>query len=307
MNLILLDGENFLVRYCHAMGHQQGQTQEQKSSAIISTMLKNIETLYEQNNTDLIFVAFDSGKSKYRLELYPEYKANREKNKSDEDFYKLKTGIKEEFYSSLQQAGIITMMSYGIEADDIIAYICKKFPNDRKLLVTEDKDYLQLIDNITEVFAPTKKEITTLKSILNKYPFLSPADVRRFLVMEKCIIGDTSDNVKGIFRYGPVKTLKLLEKVFTNTLDEVDKKVFLENKDLLINNKKLINLMELPENYNEEIKSSILKALEVNNSFDDSQSYELKLKHKVDISNLITSSRFCYNKYKDNIYEAIRS
>lgn len=301
MNIVIFDGDNLLSRFVY-------KYKDYSDEQLISSILKNIESSSEDEDADIVFVAFDSGKSKYRLSLYPEYKANREKEKTPEflSLVNKKKSVKTELYNLFQSMGIISVMNYGIEADDIIAYICSCYPNNRKYIVSSDMDYYQLVDPLTTIISPIKKLRITPSVVLKETPYISQKDIKRYFIMKKCIFGDSSDNLSGVKGYGPVKTEKLLEKVFTNKMDEVDRNFFIENKDTLELNRDLINLSKFPEDGKLEIKNSLITSIAgVDNSLSVDLTYDIKNKYKVNLSDFVSGLKFSYSKYRDTILGGI--
>lgn len=92
-----------------------------------------------------------------------------------------------------------------MEADDVIAWLCHKLDGE-KVVVSTDKDLWQLVDNDTKVFFPTGKKEINLKN------FAKEAGVaKEHYLLYKCVLGDISDNVKGVEGYGKVKAKKVAE------------------------------------------------------------------------------------------------
>lgn len=91
-----------------------------------------------------------------------------------------------------------------LEADDIIAYIAKRASNSKVkkcTIISSDKDFLQLVDDTIEVYAPVKKKTFTKDNIFEELKVL-PANYN----IVKALLGDNSDNLKGIKGLG-IKTV----------------------------------------------------------------------------------------------------
>ena len=101
-----------------------------------------------------------------------------------------------------------------MEADDVIAWLCHKLDGE-KIVVSTDKDMWQLVDNDTKIFFPTgKKEI-------NLSNFQREAGIaKEHYLMYKCVLGDISDNVKGVEGYGKVKAKKVAENGISMLTEE---------------------------------------------------------------------------------------
>ena len=101
-----------------------------------------------------------------------------------------------------------------MEADDVIAWLCHKLDGE-KIVVSTDKDMWQLVDNDTKIFFPTgKKEI-------NLSNFQREAGIaKEHYLLYKCVLGDISDNVKGVEGYGKVKAKKVAENGISMLTEE---------------------------------------------------------------------------------------
>jgi len=151
---------------------------------------------------------------------------------------------------------IITVDS--TEADDVIAYLAKEvfYKNENKVIImSSDKDFLQLIDERISIWSPTKKKLYTPNSVLDEYG----VSVNNFLFY-RTLDGDISDNISGVKGVGIKKIKKYLPILSESrdvTLEEVfeyiekqnegkNKKKFYDNilnsKDIIITNEKLMNL-----------------------------------------------------------------
>lgn len=120
-----------------------------------------------------------------------------------------------------------------LEADDIIGYLCKQYYKDEdgvRVIVSSDKDFLQLIDENTHLYNIRKKETVTLANIHEYWD----APVANFALI-RAIEGDASDNIKGVDKV-KLKTLqKLLPEVSSRRFLDVDEfcAYIKENEELL--------------------------------------------------------------------------
>ena len=169
-------------------------------------------------------VAFDRGKSKKRIALYPEYKAAREQRRQRKLKENLKndTNFPDEFspqrdmvYSLMDAANICYRMCSGVEADDIIAKLSIDFADefDEVIIVSLDHDMLQLIRPNVTVLKPSlglskniKEEIIDYDAIVSRYK-LTPEQLPELWAL----MGDRSDGISGAKGIGPAKAAKLME------------------------------------------------------------------------------------------------
>ena len=232
-----------------------------------------------------IAVAFDENKQTFRHKLYPEYKANRGPMPEE---------LKEQvpYVKQILEASNIKMFSQaGFEADDILGTLAYKFADDKleAVILSGDKDMLQL---------PTKnikiRLVKTVKSDSNVYEYYDK-DVEAEYNMTptefidlKAIMGDPSDNIKGLKGIGKITANELIVKYksIENIHDHIDeitkatvKKAFTEQMDDARFFKTLVTIKkDVPLEAN-------LSELEINNLFNDKvfnliQKFELKSQYK---------------------------
>ncbi len=152
-------------------------------------------------------VAFDKSRKTFRSKLYAEYKAQRKPTPSE---------LSEQFPLAMKvlgELGISTLELDDYEADDIIGTFAVHAPQDVEvIIVTGDRDELQLVDKRTKVFY-TKRGITDIQvfdeaEFAANYEGLVPAQ----LIELKGLMGDTSDNIPGVPGVGPKTALKLIKE-----------------------------------------------------------------------------------------------
>ena len=121
----------------------------------------------------------------------------------------------------LNEMPIIQLIQENVEADDIISYVCNSshYKGWQKVIVSNDKDFLQLCDDTTVVYRPTTDRIETTKTVLEKMG-VHPTN----MALARAIDGDSSDNLPGVKRVG-MKTiatkLSFMAENRTVTIDEV--------------------------------------------------------------------------------------
>ena len=130
------------------------------------------------------------------------YKSNR-----DGDIAKEAHRNDEQIKNMLNCLGIKSMYPNVMEADDVIAYLCHKI-NGKKFVVTVDKDLYQLINESTFVYNPIQKVTVTPD---NFSIYTKGVGIKNFLDY-KALVGDNSDNIKGLEKVGHKRALNLIEK-----------------------------------------------------------------------------------------------
>lgn len=208
--LLLIDGNSLFNRAYYATPTTFLTKSGTPTNAIygFTTMLFKAITDFKPTH---IAVAFDLKAPTFRHKIYTDYKGTRKP--MPEDLRVQVPLIKK----MLKAMNIAIFELEGYEADDIIGTIAKNNKID-KVIITGDNDYLQLIDNTTTVYI-TKKGITDLAEMteetLMKVRGLTPSQI----IDLKSLMGDSSDNIKGVLGVGEKTATTLVQKY--NNLDGV--------------------------------------------------------------------------------------
>jgi DNA polymerase-1 len=170
--------------------------------------LKSIGFQIREFNPTRCIVAFDGkGGSKSRKKIYEGYKAGRENRRFrvNRQYGELMTeeeeqlSMKQQFVwlnDILDYLPIQTMIYDGIEADDTIGYITKHTEDDldgEVVIVSTDKDYLQLVSEKVKVFSPTKKKLYDKQMVFDEFG-IWPTNILLYRTLD----GDSSDNIPGV-------------------------------------------------------------------------------------------------------------
>lgn len=173
--------------------------------------LWTLQSYYREYPADEIVMAFDSHswRKLYTKDLdqcvtHQKYKGQRRKNltpKQQELFVKFDDHVNKFYEIIKNETSILTLKENYLEADDLIALYIQNNPDMKHTLITADKDYMQLLfKNDLTIIDPDSKKPRSLKD-WNDDPDL--------FLFEKCIRGDTSDNI--ISAYPRLRRTKLLE------------------------------------------------------------------------------------------------
>jgi 5'-3' exonuclease len=202
-----------------------------------------------KSDIPLLVVGKDCKRSNiWRMELFPEYKANREKEGfMGGPFFKM--AYENELF---QQGGAKAILHHcKLEADDCIAlsvkHLLKIYPNCSIYIITSDKDYLQLIAPNVKIFNLSFKNIAEKSSCGD--PLLD--------LQIKIIMGDISDNIPSVFPKCGIKTAQkcIEDPDFFKKKMNMDEKYYAQYEL----NKKLINFDFIPSNLTSQFMSSIKK------------------------------------------------
>lgn len=215
--------------------------------------------------TRVIIVWDGKGGSGNRQNINPDYKAQRANTRITHwGLYDTKAEETEALIGQLYRVQdyleclpIHQIMMEKLEADDIIAHIAKQASNSKVkkcTIVSSDKDFLQLIDETVEVYAPVKKKTFSKKNILQELG-VHPENYN----LVKALVGDNSDNLAGVKGLGIKTIIKEFPKLITDsnlTLDYIydvceqkleNKKIFskvLHEWNKVENNFKMMDLHE---------------------------------------------------------------
>lgn len=206
----LVDGHALVYRFHYAFADSPLTTNGHNVSAVYGVALA-CATLLKNHPVSHIGVIFDPPYRTWRREMYPAYKANREK--ADDLTPQL-----EMTYHLLKTWGIYTAAFRPLEADDVIGILAKKAEakGHGVRIVTRDKDLAQLVTDKTKLIDLGQKigqdEVTVLgrEQVKTKYG-VWPEQIVDWLA----IMGDTSDNIPGIPGFGKKTAADMLEKYGT--------------------------------------------------------------------------------------------
>lgn len=227
MKVLFADGYNLFHR--SRFGFSKGEFN------IVFTFFRSFRTIVEQMDVDKVIVALE-GYPKFRHELYPEYKGNRKVDPSDHKKAKEYADFrrqKDEIVRILSFLPVEVIRHPEYEGDDLIGkLVTSVYKDDECIVVTGDTDFIQLFNQHDDVkiYNPIKKEFVEAPG----YDY----------VFWKSMVGDTSDNIKGISRVGP----KTAKKIMSKTSEEID--AWLDEKPerrgVVDRNRKLIRFADVP-------------------------------------------------------------
>ncbi|MEB3904385.1 DNA polymerase I [Mycobacterium ulcerans] len=190
---MLLDGNSLAFRAFYALPAENFKTRGGLTTNAVYGFTAMLINLLRDEAPTHIAAAFDVSRQTFRSERYPEYKANRS---STPDEFHGQIDITKEVLNAL---GITVLAAPGFEADDIIATLATQAEGEgyRVLVVTGDRDSLQLVSDDVTVLYPRKgvSELTrfTPEAVVEKYG-LTPVQYPDFAALR----GDPSDNLPGI-------------------------------------------------------------------------------------------------------------
>ncbi len=197
----LIDGSAYIYRAYHAIAPLSTST-GQPTHAIFG-FINIIQRILREKTPRYMVVAFDSRGPVFRHQMYDQYKANRPPMPED---LSVQIPYIKDIVNSLN---IPNLAVEGVEADDIIATAATRLKEQGKrvIIVSGDKDLLQLVDERVSLWEPMKNNLMDRTAIFNKYHVEPEKLLDCFALM-----GDSSDNIPGVSGIGPKNAEKLINQ-----------------------------------------------------------------------------------------------
>lgn len=190
--------------------------------------LKFIRKLVYEQSPAKVIIAWEGGGSTKRRAIYSEYKANRKPERLNR-FYEDDIPDTEDnrvwqmaqLAKMLKRFPVCQVYVSDCEGDDVIAHLCRtKYKDAKKVIVSNDRDFYQLLDDNTCVYSPQSKRIHTCEDVKKEFFGIQPQN----FALAKALCGDKSDNIPGVKGLG-FKTLVSRIPLFISdaelTIDEV--------------------------------------------------------------------------------------
>lgn len=218
--IVLVDGNNLLFRSYYATAYTGNVMRNKEGFPTngVYGFVNMINKIISDEKPEYMMVAFDIGKT-FRHEKYERYKDGRKETPDD---LKVQFPVAKKILTAM---GIKYLECAGYEADDIIGTIsmwCEKDPEYEALIVSSDKDLLQLISDETVVkLLKTKDYIWMDKKTFNDTYGFDPIH----MIDLKALMGDSSDNIPGVKGIGEKGAIKLVSeyKTIDNIYENIDK------------------------------------------------------------------------------------
>ncbi|WP_449281512.1 DNA polymerase I [Leucobacter sp.] len=244
---MIIDGHSLAFRAFYALPVDSFQTQTGQHTNAIHGFIAMLINLLGNESPDALAVAFDISRHSFRTEEYPEYKGTRGETPPE---FKGQVPLLQE---ALHAMGIRTLEKENFEADDILATLATRGADAgyRVLVVSGDRDTIQLVDERITLLYPSKQGVSELTrydtaKVLERYG-IRPEQYPEIAAL----VGETSDNLPGIPRVGEKTAVKWitqfgsLEEILRRQ-DEIGGKVgesLRENAHLAERNRRLNRLV----------------------------------------------------------------
>lgn len=225
-DLVIIDGDNIAYKNYYANiklsfnGHLTGA---------LFGFLRSYLYLSDKFETRNLFTTW-SQSNLLRREIYPEYKAKRKKEEMEE-YYRQREIIE----TVLKCLGCIQVKFKNKEADDAIYSIIQSMNSEEKaIIISEDKDLLQLLSDNVHQFK--REKIYTPEIFEEEYGFS-----HLYLPFYLAVVGDKSDNIEGVTRVGPKTITPFIQKYGVNIEEASKDNEFLKLTEKLKSFKEVIN------------------------------------------------------------------
>jgi DNA polymerase-1 len=204
--LYLIDGHSLTFKAYYAIRNLRSP-QGDPTGAVYG-FLRMLLKFISDWKPDYLAVVFDTGKPSFRKELFSEYKANRQAPPPD---FSDQMGV---IYRLLKTMGVATYQLENFEADDVIATLAEQMKDQgwQTVVLTADKDLLQLVDGHVTVLRPGLNEIKRCDAaVVEELLGIRPDQVVDWLAL----VGDSSDNIPGVPGIGEKSAVELLRQFGT--------------------------------------------------------------------------------------------
>ena len=239
--MILVDMNQIsLASLMMSLHMNKGELDDEMVRHMILNSVRGYRTMYNEDYGELV-LTYDS-RAYWRKQIFPQYKANRKKSREEDNrdwdnIFEVLNQIKDEIKEFLPYKVVET---YGAEADDVIAVVCKHYQSEKIMIVSGDKDFIQLqkYDNVSQYSPITKKLVNGVDPVV--------------YIKEHILKGDKSDGIPNVLspdhtftdnlRQRPL-TSKKINSIMAQDFDDLND----ELKRNYQRNDALINLDNIPE------------------------------------------------------------
>lgn len=198
---ILIDTNSILIRYAMA--------QKESNYGGLKYFFRLIITLIKKYPHSRFFMTSDCSRhNNFRRNIDPQYKLNRK------PLPNLVSLQRQKLSSILNSHNIELIKNESHEADDIIASLANILPG-KKIVISSDKDLLQLINQNVCIYNPFKNSKIFTDIEVQKSYGITAKQLKLYL----SIVGDSADNIKGVYGLGPKKTVELINSLDQTIID----------------------------------------------------------------------------------------
>jgi len=250
--VLIIDGLNMFIRVFGAVPALNDDGEH--CGGITGFLLSTAATIRNLNPSRVVIVFDGKGGSHRRKKVYADYKGGRtgltrlNRLSGYEDIEDQQQSMKKQFvrlYEYLQNLPVTLLQVDYVEADDLMAWMANHYFKKEVVLLSSDKDFLQLVNERIKVYSPVKKVMYDEPLVKEEWGVIP-----QNLIWYRVIMGDTSDNIKGVNGIGTKTILGKMD--FLNEV-ELDYNGFVagikENCDEKLSKKLLDSIQTIELNY----------------------------------------------------------
>jgi len=219
--VVLIDGNFFAFR---AYATRSLSTSTGIQTSVISGMLQMFKNLYKRFQYDRLIICWDSTKgSALRKGLFPEYKANRKEAKEERKDLFVQMRQARKFFKTLNVRQAVLK---GVEGDDMMGILSAYYAKEQEvLIVSADKDLLQLVRPSVSVFRPINDQMVDTREFADMYDGITPNQ----FIKAKSLMGDKGDNIPGVPGIGEKRAIEIVKRYPTlkDVLDDTSAKPYI--------------------------------------------------------------------------------
>jgi DNA polymerase I len=212
---LIIDGHNLALRCAFVPGLDTLRDSRGRFTGAIVGFLRSLKSFRKKFPGAEIVVTWD-GSSRRRRAMFADYKANRPQAQAPQASSPSIEAFDQIHWlrDTLPFFGVKQVWNPEEEADDVISTLVRKFAPRTCVILSTDRDFLQLVSERVFLYVPTKERLYDAAKILEEYG----VPPERILDL-KAITGDTSDNIPGVPGFGPKMAQKLI--CLYKTVDEI--------------------------------------------------------------------------------------
>jgi DNA polymerase-1 len=223
-NIVLIDGWN--IFYQHYQRHTAKDGNAEPIGGFIGT-INFIQKIIQKFRAQECYVVFDGPNAGFRRkQIFKEYKDKRGRktgrvinvmlNENLTETYSNEDYQLNELFNCLRLLPIKIITAEFYEADDMIAYLLRRFTDDNCFICSMDRDYLQLVNDNVFVYSPQKQILYTKETIKEVYEV--PVEN---LLYYRSVVGDSSDKLIGLKGFKSKTLLELVSEIKTTIFDSI--------------------------------------------------------------------------------------
>ena len=233
MDNLIIDAGNLLHRTYHSSKNMGAINSKGVNVSHVYTFLSAVKNIQKEFQAKNIYLCWDIRHDDFKYMQNFRQEAVEYKGHRDRSEHEIIHRYDDLLWNMCRCLGIVCMKAYRLEADDIVAWLALKHCGGNTVIASGDGDFLQLLQHnpLLSIYNSNKHVKITCENFEQHSGGVS---VDKFL-LQKAVMGDSSDNIKGLKMYGPVKSKKFVENFKENfkALSKDDQKIIKTNLEIM--------------------------------------------------------------------------